>query len=461
MGNRRYAVMLLGIVASGLALRIASAQGGLWLDEAWSAELVRQVGTPLGIFLNINHDNNHHLNSLWLYCVGFDAPPVLQRALSIVTGTITIAVAAKLFRRRDRYAALIAALLFALSPMLVDLGSAARGYAPMTLALLAAIVLVDRWLTDGEGERIRLRLALCFGLGALSQLTMLFGCIALMGWVFFSLARHAGWVEAGRRTVALFWVPVLAFAVVVAAIAGAAMASETGFQIGDYRPFAFLPFLRAIIDMLGFTIGWPIVSLWLIVLSLLLLTLAPRAGVRSIAFYRLSIVAFPVALALLHVGNTGMPRYYLLVWVALLLLLAETFGAMIARGRGRRLIAIALIVGIVAGSLWQDADQIRNQRGNPDAAIAAMRGRQPAGAVVLLDRRTGIAILTAAAAHWHYPITIVEHGCRPARFLFVDRFTGEDFPVAPLRCGATYRPIASARAHGLSGTHWTLYERRP
>ena len=444
----------------GLALRIAAAQGGLWLDEAWSAELVRQARTPLGIFLNINHDNNHHLNSLWLHFVGFDAPPVLQRALSIVTSTITIAVAAELFRKRDRCAALIAAGVFALSPMLVDLGSTARGYAPMTLALLAAIVLVDRWLTDGGGERIRLRLALCFGLGALSQLTMVFGCVALIGWVFFALARRSGWGTAARRTVALFWVPVLAFAAVLALVAGPAMASDTGFQIGNYRPFGILPFLRAIIDMLGYTIGWPIVSLWLIVLTLILLTLAPLAGVRSIAFCRLSIVAFPVALAVLRVGNTGMPRYYLLVAIALLLLLAETLGAMIAHGRGRRIVAVGIVALIAAGSLWQDADQIRNQRGNPDPAIAAMRARQPAGAVILLDRATGLAILTSAAAHWHYPVAIVEHGCRPARFLFVDRFTGEQFPATPRRCGATYRPIASARAHGLSGSHWTLYERR-
>src|SRR5690349_4887510 len=92
--DRRYWWLLGAIVLLGLALRIAGAQGALWLDEAWSAKQAHDAGTPIAVFLNINHDNNHHLNSLWLLLVGFDAPPPLARALSIATGTAAILVAA-------------------------------------------------------------------------------------------------------------------------------------------------------------------------------------------------------------------------------------------------------------------------------------------------------------------------------------------------------------------------------
>ena len=101
MVNRRFPLFVWVIVLLGLALRIASAQGGLWLDEAWSAELARQAHTPLGVFLNINHDNNHHLNSLWLQYVGLGAPPPLARAFSIATGTAGIAVAGWIGHRRS------------------------------------------------------------------------------------------------------------------------------------------------------------------------------------------------------------------------------------------------------------------------------------------------------------------------------------------------------------------------
>jgi hypothetical protein len=146
--------------------------------------------------------------------------------------------------------------------------------------------------------------------------------------------------------------------------------------------------------------------------------------------------------------------------IALLLLIAETAGNAIVRGGWRRSAAFLMLAAMLAGSLWQDADLIHNQRGNPDAAVFALRDRAPGGATVLLDRASGLAMLKSAAAHWRYPVDIIETGCRPARFLFVDRFEGETFPPAPTRCGASYGRIASARAHGLSGTHWTLYERR-
>lgn len=461
MVNRRYAISLWVIAMVGLALRVAAAQGGLWLDEAWSAQLAHEAKTPLGVLLNINHDNNHHLNSLWMQFVGFDAPPVLQRALSIVTGTIAIPVAALLLRPRGMCVALLAALLFALCPMIVTMGSEARGYAPMTLALLTAMLLVGRWLAGETAERTRQRLAWCFALGMLSQMTMAFGCVALVGWVFFTLWRRSGFAEATKRTLILFGPALIALAAVFGLVFGAAYASPTGFRFGDYKPFELLLFLHGTIELLGYTIGWPVVTLWLIPGALILMVLARRGGATHLAFYRLAIVAFPVTLAILHAGNSGHPRYYLLVSIAMLLLLSEMIGTMLARGGWQRLAASAGLAAMLAGYAWQDVDLIRNQRGDPDPAIAALKTRAPGGTAVLLDRPTGLAMLNAAAAHYRYPLIVIERGCGATRFLFVDRFKGEDFEAAPRRCGGSYRAIASARSRGLSGTHWTLYERQP
>lgn len=461
MVDRRYSFSIAAIVAVGLLLRVAGAQGGLWLDEAWSAEFARQAGTPLGVLLGINHDNTHHLTSLWLLAVGEGAPPVVQRALSIVTGTIGIVVAAEIFRPRDRGIAVIAAALFAVSPILVTMGSEARGYAGMTLALLTAILLVDRWLVAEHGDRTAFRLSLCLCLGALSQLTMVFGCVALVGWTFGTLAERHGAGIAARRTLALFAGPLLALATVLGFVAVAALASPTGFQVGSFIPFRMGLFARAVTDGIGYTVGWVPLSAWAIVPVLILVAVARRAGARHVGFYRLAIVAFPAMLVLLQIGNTGYPRYYMLAVVALLLLIAETLGTAVARGGLRRGAALAVLAAMLSGGLWQDAVLIRNQRGDPDRAIAALRAKAPGGATVLLDPASGMAILRVAAARRHYPIDMVESGCRPARFLFAHYFPGESVSVAPVRCGGRYRPIASATVQGLSGTHWTLYERRP
>ena len=144
----RVTLAVAALTLLGLALRLLAARGGLWLDEAWSATFAQEVGTPLGVILQVNHDNNHILNTLWLQLVGPDATPMLQRALSIACGTATIPLAALFARRGGGAAAVVAALIFAISPILVTYGSEARGYAPMIAAMLLMLVLIDRWLEE-------------------------------------------------------------------------------------------------------------------------------------------------------------------------------------------------------------------------------------------------------------------------------------------------------------------------
>ena len=140
----------------GLALRLLAARGALWLDEAWSATFAQEAVTPIGVIWRVNHDNNHILNTLWLQLLGPDATPLAQRALAIATGTAAIPLAAMFCARRSTAAALIAALAFALSPILVTYGSEARGYAPMIAAFLGTLVLVGwSWLAMRRAERRR------------------------------------------------------------------------------------------------------------------------------------------------------------------------------------------------------------------------------------------------------------------------------------------------------------------
>jgi hypothetical protein len=448
------------IVAFGLALRIAGAQGALWLDEAWSAKLAHDAGTPIGVFLNINHDNNHHLNSLWLQFVGTSAPPVLARALSIVTGTLAILAAALIARPQGRIAMLSTAWLFAISPILVTLGSEARGYAPMSLALLTAVGLVERQLA-GSVFRPQRALALCLFLGALSQLTMVFGVCAIVGWYIFAMWRDNGWRHAVKATLRLFAVPLVALAFALALVFVPALLSPTGFQFGRYDPFDMLQYLHGVVEMIGYTVALPIGGEWLIAGALILVVLAGAAGTSKLGFYRLAIFGFPLMLALLHSGNVAHPRYYLIAGVALLLLLGELVAVGWQRGGGWRWAGAAGLLAFSIAALVLDVDLIRNQRGDPGTAVHTMRARAPGAATLILDRSTGYAMIEQSAVRERYPVTIQEAGCPSQRFLLADRFHGESFPAQILRCGARYVPIDGRRARGLSGTHWTLYERRP
>ncbi len=462
MENRRRWWLWLGALAAiGFALRVAGSLGGLWLDEAVSAIHARDAGTPMGVFLQINHDNNHHINSLWMQLVGFGAAPPLTRALSIATSTAAIVIAGMLGARRSPLLGLITASLFALSPILVTLGAEARGYAPMSLAFLTALLLTDRWLAGDARHSPATSLALCFFLGAFSQLIMFFAFFALAGWVFFTLWHRDGFRSALVGSLKLLAPSIIALALVAAIILGAAAAGGKGFKFGGWDPFSWMHYLRGISEMVGYTLGFPDVAVAWFALVPALVVLARSAGVSRFSFHALAILAFPAAIALLHPGNVSYARYYLLVSLALLILVAEMGWIGLVAGGWKRWLA-ALGLGLFgAGSIACDVELIRNQRADPGAAVRALQARSPDGAEVFVERDQGLPILIYAAAAAHYPLTIVKADCPASRFLFVDRFKGQSFQADPRRCGKHYTPIAGARVHGLSGTHWTLYERQP
>jgi hypothetical protein len=450
---------ILGVIMlAGLLLRLLAAQGGLWLDEAWSAQHALEVGTPLGVFVGINHDNNHHLNSLWMLLAGADSSPVWIRALSIATSTATIAVGATIAASRGRVAMIVTAWFLALSPMLVTLGSEARGYAPMLLAFAAAILVVDRWLAEPRNLQQRVRIALLFAIGLLCQLTMVFGICALVGWAAWLLWRRHG-LRAASGLAIRFFAPALLIALAIAGgVLGAAYASGTGFRFGSYTPFALTDYLSAIAQMLGFTFGFRWVDVWPIALALCALVAGTRTAGSRAPLYWFAIIGFPVTLALLKAGNVGYPRYYVVAAIALLLFAGDTISYLATRPGWRRWLAGVALLAFTAGALAQNVALIREQRGDPDRAIAAMKAQRPQGAYVLIPNARGTALVEMTARRSGYPLRIGVDDCGTlADFVFLDRYRREPIQPSIMACGHSYQAVVSADSHGLSGTPWTLY----
>ena len=109
MGKQRWWTAVCAIALAGLVLRVIAARGGLWTDEAWSVIYAAQARDPLGVFLRINHDNNHHLYSLWLQAIGPAASPLLARTPAILAGSLCVIVAALFAGRRSPVAGIVAA----------------------------------------------------------------------------------------------------------------------------------------------------------------------------------------------------------------------------------------------------------------------------------------------------------------------------------------------------------------
>lgn len=456
--TRREWTIVLALAAGALVLRIAMGQGALWLDEAWSAMHAQAAHTPLGVFLGINHDNNHHLNSLWMQWVGIDAPPVLQRALAIVTSTATVVVAAMLARRDSWPTALVAATIFAVSPFFAHYGSEARGYAPMMLALLMVVLRTQHWL-DG-GMRPTAALVLWSVIGVLSQLTMVVGLVAATGWVLMTLARRMPFRTAVAETARTFAPAAIAGALVLGGILLAAKLNSGGMRFGAYLAYTGHDQLRALFSITGYTIANPGIAAWPVLALLVVLMLATRQRSPRVAFYWLALVAFPAAVAVLQPGNPGHARYYALMAVAIALMLSDVAGTWIRTGGRRRVAALTAVALLVGASLLEDARLIHNQRGDPGRAIVALRQVAPRGTGILVDRQSAVPVVTAAALVHQYPLRITRQDCSGAPFLFIDRYDDEAFPEIERRCGRVYVPFATLRAVGMTNFHWRLFRLR-
>lgn len=446
--GRGHWIAIAGIALAGLLLRCLAARGGLWLDEAWSAIFAQEVATPAGVLLQINHDNNHHLNTLWLQLVGPAAPPMLQRALSIVSGTATIIVAAQIAARRGPVPAILAAVGFCLAPFLLTYGAEARGYAPMLFAWVCAIGVIDRWLADPVQAKPATGVAIAALVGCLAQATMMFGLAMLALWVTVERVRRAGWRRGLIDTVALFApAGVVTLALITSAWAAAATGG-TGFHLGNREPHDWGKWLDAMGQLIDGTVGS-------VVVLLLLGYLVRNVRERMVTLAAIA-CALPLLVAIVALPNSGAARYYVVILPPLLLLAAIALSSAARQPVGRWL-AAAIGLAFLANTAWADGALLRNLRGDPGRAVATLAHTAPHGAAVSLDYARSSAILIAAARSQHYPITLASTPCPPARFHFVERDGDAAFPTIPNWCGRPYREVARGDPSGLSGTHWRLY----
>jgi hypothetical protein len=449
-------------VVLGLVLRVlAAASGALWTDEAWSALHAAEVGTPLGVFLFINHDNNHHLYSLWLQAIGLEASPLLARAPAIAAGTLTIIVAALVGARRSAGAAVLAALLFAVAPILVTYGSEARGYALMLLAAMTMLLLLDRWL-DGESKEAPVSgLSILALLGMLSHLTMaaFVGLLAL--WVFAVRRSERGPSEALRTSLGVMGPPIAICALVVAGVFAAANASPGGMRVGGYSPFTLDRYALAMSDLSATTVGVAFGPWWLspAIFALLAVWISVRPP-RWIGRWRfllpLLILSVPLGIAVTRSGNPEFARYYLSSAVGVLLLASMWIGREMRGPAIRSGLAMIAAVIMIGGGLWGDAQLIELRRGDPDRPLQIMQAQAKHRPTVAFAEERLKAVLTVAGERRGYQFTTAS-GCDPAEYLLGARWSLAPVRKEVVRCDTTWHLVDYGNSGRLSGEGWALY----
>lgn len=453
------------IALAGLALRIAAAHGGLWTDEAWSVIYAAQARDAVGVFLRINHDNNHHLYSLWLQAIGPSASPLLARAPAILAGSLCVAVAAMLMGRRSASAGIVAALLFAFSPMLMVLGSEARGYAMMLLAALTMLLLVDDALDGRPAKGARWWIASLALFGMLSHMTMAAPVAIASLWAYLERRSQAGPKAALPWTLRLMGPALATVAAVIVFVFTAAALSPTGMRLGGYDPFSVSRYTAALDDLAlwsaGFSAPWPWLAPLLLGLIAMLIAVRPPEWLGSRArLYALLILAIPVAALVLRPGNTSFARYYLASGLGLLLLISDWIGRGLTGRTAVRAGAMLLVATLVGVSLYRDSQAISIDRGRPAAALADMAALSPSGARIAFAEPRLKAVVAVAAERTGYDARFAG-GCSPADFVLAAQSRWTPTPARIHRCGVAMEAIDSSVTIPLTGDSWVLYRAKP
>jgi hypothetical protein len=467
--STRTAIAAGAILLLALILRILGARGDLWLDELWSLKLIDEIKARHDFFWGLAVDNNHYLNTLWLWIVGADAPVLVQRGLSILLGLATVACAGLALRRSGAAGMLCAMVLFAVSYPMENYGSEARGYAGLILMTLLAILLTEN-ATAGS-TRDRRWLGVANVLGVLFQPIMLGAIAGLMAWSAW-MRRPSGMNPAAIRGTVLNTATTFSWTVrllipVAAAIAFGVIHAE-GYRIAGSVPFTVAGFVTGYGGILHLLLGLPDAAPdWLALLigavvCALGWQFTRRSAPNRAALTLIFLVVLPLAMFIVRLPNIHFPRYYLASAVVFLLVLSELFAAAWNRGGAVRLLGLALFAAIAVGNLADVSWLLRNGRDQSATVVQMVGGAGPALVTSDQDVRNR-PIIDFFATRFALPITYVptkEICARQPEWLVsssLDADMPESFDTSAVGCRRIYKKQAAFPQWGLSGLPWTVY----
>ena len=366
-------IAVLGIRAPGIWTE-------LWMDEILSIRLVEAVRSPLGVFTEIHSDNNHYLNSLWLWAVGSGAPGWLLRLPPLILGVALVGLAYRVTLPRGRDVAAVTAALFTFSYPLIHYSSEARGYGYLVFLTLLAYGAFRAWIENG-GSRPRALYALFSSLALLAHLGFVTVFAAL---VFWSVLEITGSKENRAHAFVSHVRAHTMPAVILLALYLVDIRSMTA-----AGGFARIGAIESIAGAAGLVVGVApgAVAAVVALCAWGAIGLGVRISYRDFRNETLfCVAAILLSFASGALPGYGYPRYYLTALLFLLLLLGIALAAGLRSERWKA-VTIALLVMVCAVNLAQAFQFASVGRGMYREATA------------LMAVETGFASVTVAGSH--------------------------------------------------------------
>jgi hypothetical protein len=179
MVEHNYVLIL--IIAFSAAIRLPAILSDFWLDEVWSLSATLKLSSAVEVFTKFNFDNNHHLNSLFLYFLGDQRYWELYRIPSLVSGVAIVLLAWWIARPEGFLEAILASTLTGSSYLLIYYSTEARGFSLAVMFSFAGFYYLRRF-ADQRTWPWAIAFWGCTVLGILSHLTYLFFFLAALIW---------------------------------------------------------------------------------------------------------------------------------------------------------------------------------------------------------------------------------------------------------------------------------------
>lgn len=459
------------VLLASIALRGPGMLHDFWFDEAWSSLLVRElVSSPLDILTRVHIDNNHPLNSFFLYALGDQTAWSVYRIPSFVLGIGAVILSGHIMSRRGRAHAVAAMILTGCSYPLIVYSSEARGYAPMIFFVLLAIDAHERYLVTREWLALTTFWVAAI-LGFLSHLTFVHAYGAILLWAGYEARKRTGDFQHALANVAGTQSLPLLF------LAGFYLVYIRHLHVAGGEP---APLLSVLAETVGVTLGTPTHGVWVWV-AVALLAVLLGVGLKTVRgvdaglfiLFLSGILIVPGLGVLIELRRALMeprffPRYFLVSIILFLLLCGWVVGEQYQKGATRRLAAAVIVIGYLLGNLWHAAAFITVGRGHYRDALNYM-ARETGDSTIRVSSNSDFRTRVLLAFYGRYLPTdktvifyqrtsprVAEAGWRIREDLEPTRRVPREIDDGR---GHRFRLMERYSFHGLSGCQWSLYER--
>jgi hypothetical protein len=449
----------------GCFLIVLAARGDLWLDEIWSISFAEAARTPWEILSVFKHDNNHILNTFFLYFIGKQQNLLLYRVFAIISGIASLVLLVKIASQWGRLESMFVLLLAVTSYPLILYFSEARGYAPaISLGLFSFYILQDSQIRYNPVKLVLFWLASI--LGVLAHLTFIIVFLALAVYITHHefAVKKPSFVKAGQIVKYL--------AVPIAFIIAFYFYYVKGMAIGGGPPIDRYPELaKGITSLLGLPD-----SLWYAGLSSLVILLSfvvfmVYTEKKPVWSFHLAVLIV-VPAAIITLANPAYFHFrYVIVCFPFYYLIMSFILAKIWRADKKVFPYLAvLIIGLyVGGQSIRLFPLFQYGRGNYQAIIREMTNATAANVITVGSDNDFRNKMVLSFYSRFLPdgktIQYIDQefwGSQPPEWLIVhslDESAGPE-PWIQTSTNRTYRLIRAEKFSGNSGFSWFLYRDR-